>query len=248
MHRVFIEPALSAGELIELSERESHHLGRVLRVREAERVEGLDGAGHRLALVVHSLSKKSVILRVEQRQTVPELAAHITLFQAIPKGKNMEWIVEKATELGVQRIVPVLTDRTAMRPDASDRTQKVEKWTATAIDAIKQCGSAWLPRIEAPMTLSAALALAGATDLSLLGTFAEDARHPRRVIEEFSCSHGRRPKSFGVWIGPEGDFTGPELAAIRAIGAQPITLGPLVLRAETAALYALSVLNYETLS
>ncbi len=246
MHRVFIEPALSAGELIELSERESHHLGRVLRVREGERVEGLDGAGHRLGSVVHSLSKKSVILRVEQRQTVPELAAHITLFQAIPKGKNMEWIIEKATELGVRRIVPLVTDRTVIRPDASERSQRVEKWTATAIDAIKQCGSGWLPRIEAPMTLSAALAGVVATDLSFVGTFAEDARHPRRVIEEFSRSHGRQPKSFGVWIGPEGDFTAPELAAIRAIGAQPITLGPLVLRAETAALYAVSVLNYET--
>ncbi len=246
MHRVFIEPALSAHELIELSEREGHHLVRVLRAREGERVEGLDGAGHRLDAIVHSISKRSVILRVEQRQIVPELTAHITLFQAIPKGKNMEWIIEKATELGARRIVPLLTDRTMMRPDASDRRQKVEKWTATAIDAIKQCGSPWLPRIEAPLSLVAALAEAGSADLSLLGTFASDARHPRSVIEEFTKTQGRPPLSFGVWIGPEGDFTEPELASIRATGAQPITLGPLVLRAETAALYALSVLNYET--
>ncbi|MCX6883263.1 MAG: RsmE family RNA methyltransferase, partial [Verrucomicrobia bacterium] len=176
MHRVFIEPALSAHELIELSEREGHHLVRVLRAREGERVEGLDGAGHRLDAIVHSISKRSVILRVEQRQIVPELTAHITLFQAIPKGKNMEWIIEKATELGARRIVPLLTDRTMMRPDASDRRQKVEKWTATAIDAIKQCGSPWLPRIEAPLSLVAALAEAGSADLSLLGTFASDTR------------------------------------------------------------------------
>ena len=114
-----------------------------------------------------------------------------------------------------------------------------------AIEAIKQCGAAWLPKIEAPVTIEQFLARQERFELSLVGSLQTERRHPRECFEEFQTRHGRLPKTVGVWIGPEGDFTLDELKAIQASGAQPVSLGKLVLRVETAAIYCLSILNYE---
>jgi RsmE family RNA methyltransferase len=122
---------------------------------------------------------------------------------------------------------------------------KVEKWEATAIESIKQCGSAWLPRIEPPLTPQAFLARNEKNELTLIASLQGDSRHPRDRFNSFLKEHQFLPESVFVWIGPEGDFTPAEINAIRAAGALPITLGPLVLRSETAAIYCLSVINYE---
>ncbi len=246
MHRVFIDPTLATSDVIDLSERESHHLARVLRVREGEIVEGLDGCGHRVLAKVDTITKNSVTLRVQKFQKCEAMVPKISLFQAIPKGKNMEWIVEKATELGIYQIIPILSERTEVRPDKEARGRKVKKWVATAIDSIKQCGSPWLPLITEPLDISSALAISSGIDLSMVATFAKDARHPRLLMDEFARIQGKRPQAMAVWIGPEGDFTDPELTLIRRSGVHPITLGSLVLRAETAAIYSLSVLRYES--
>jgi 16S rRNA (uracil1498-N3)-methyltransferase len=129
--------------------------------------------------------------------------------------------------------------------DAEDAAVKREKWQQVAIEAIKQCGAAWLPQIEAPMTTERYLARKEKFDLSLVGSLQKERRHPRECFREFQAQHGRLPQSVGVWIGPEGDFTPEELEAIQASGALPISLGRLVLRVETAAIYCLSFLNYE---
>ena len=114
-----------------------------------------------------------------------------------------------------------------------------------AIEAIKQCGAAWLPKIETPMTIGQYLARKEILDLSLVGSLQKDRRHPRECLGEFQAKHKRLPQSVGVWIGPEGDFTPEELETIQTSGALPVSLGRLVLRVETAAIYCLSILNYE---
>jgi 16S rRNA (uracil1498-N3)-methyltransferase len=114
-----------------------------------------------------------------------------------------------------------------------------------AVEAIKQCGAAWLPKIEAPVTPAQFLARKEIFDLSLIGSLQKERRHPRECLQEFQAKHGQLPQSVGVWIGPEGDFTLEELDAIQAAGALPVSLGRLVLRVETAAIYCLSILNYE---
>ena len=110
---------------------------------------------------------------------------------------------------------------------------------------IKQSGSAWLPRIDPPVTLETFLARGEKFDLSLIGSLQPDSRHPRCWFKEFTDAHRRSPKSLCIWIGPEGDFTPSELAEVQSSGVRPITLGPLVLRCETAATYGLAVANYE---
>ncbi len=147
--------------------------------------------------------------------------------------------------MGAGRIVPLLTERVVTQLDGEGAEGKREKWQQVAIEAIKQCGAAWLPKVEAPQTISEFLARAEKIELPLVGSLQTERRHPREWIEEFQQQHGRLPRSAGVWIGPEGDFTLAELQAIEAAGAKPITLGSLTLRVETAAIYCLSFLNYE---
>ena len=163
----------------------------------------------------------------------------------MPKGKIIESIIQKAVELGARRIVPLLTEHVVTHLGEKDRADKRDKWQQVAIEAIKQCGAAWLPKIEAPMTIEQYLARKEKFDLSLVGSLQSDRRPPRECLGGFQAKHGRLPQSVGIWIGPEGDFTLDELKAIQTSGALPISLGRLVLRVETAAIYCLSILNYE---
>jgi 16S rRNA (uracil1498-N3)-methyltransferase len=186
-----------------------------------------------------------VQLAVVHQNFVPTPPHQISLLQAIPKSKLFEAIVQKATELGVSRIVPILSERVVAHLDEEDGAQKADKWRQVAVEAIKQCGSPWLPQIELPVTPKQFLARKEKFELPLVASLQSDRRHPRECFREFQSEHGRLPASVCVWIGPEGDFTPAEINAIKAEGALPITLGRLVLRTETAAVYCLSVLNYE---
>ena len=179
----------------------------------------------------------------EEFHATPTLLHH--LLQAVPKGKIIESIIQKAVELGARRIVPLLTERVVTHLDGEDAGNKRDKWQQVAVEAIKQCGAAWLPKIEAPMTIDQFRARPETFDLSLVGSLQKERRFPRECFREFQAKHQRLPQSVGVWIGPEGDFTPDELKAILAGGALPISLGRLVLRVETAAVYCLSILNYE---
>ena len=129
--------------------------------------------------------------------------------------------------------------------DEKHAARKGEKWQQVAIEGIKQCGAAWLPRVEAPVTPKEFLARAEQFELPIIASLQPGAQHPREYFQKFQAQHGRKPQSACVWIGPEGDFTADEVRAIISTGALPITLGKLVLRVETAATYCLSVLNYE---
>jgi 16S rRNA (uracil1498-N3)-methyltransferase len=172
----------------------------------------------------------------------------LTLIQALPKGKVIEEIIQKATELGVARIVPLLSERVVAHLDDSKLTRRGEQWRLVAIEAIKQCGSAWLPVLDAPQTLQAFLARRDPFDLSLIASLRPGGHHPREYFDAFRAHHRRPPDSVALWVGPEGDFSEREVIEIQAAGARPITLGRLVLRSETAAVYGLSVLSYELAS
>jgi len=245
MHRFYLPPDECRGSALTLADREAHHALRVLRVQPGERVTVLDGAGHELLCEVGATSKQTVQLRIVEKKTISPRPCQITLLQAIPKGKLIEAIIEKATELGAHRIVPILSERVTTRLDDASAAEKAEKWRLVAIEAIKQCGSAWLPRVDAPLTPHQFLARQETFDLALVGSLQADARHPRECLREFQSQQGALPRNVCVWIGPEGDFTLDELRTIQSAVAQPISLGRLVLRVETAAIYCLSFLNYE---
>jgi 16S rRNA (uracil1498-N3)-methyltransferase len=245
MHRFHLPPANCREELLRLDGGEAHHALQVLRIQRGERVTVLDGAGNELFCDVASATKNSLVLAVQERKSTPAPACAITLLVAIPKGKIIESIIQKSVELGAQRVVPLLTERVVTQLDAGGAEAKREKWQAVAIEAIKQCGAPWLPKIEAPQTIAEFLARGEKMELSLVGSLQTERRHPREWIFGFQKSHGRPPASAAAWIGPEGDFTLDELKMIEAAGAKPVTLGALTLRVETAAIYCLAFLNYE---
>ena len=241
MHRFYIAPEETGGKVLTLSSAQTHHAKTVLRIREGERVSLLDGAGHEYLCETRGSERSGLEFRVVQTNSIPPLPCQITLIQALTKGKSMDLIVQKATELGAHRIIPVISERSV--PELGE--EKVAKWMATAIESIKQCGSAWLPKIDPPRPAMAVLTEPGPWDLRLVASLQPNARHPRERCDEYRRERGSAPRSVAVWVGPEGDFTPAEIHAISGSGAWPITLGPLILRSETAAIYCLSILNYE---
>jgi len=139
----------------------------------------------------------------------------------------------------------LLTERVATRLGDREGARKAIKWQAIAIEAIKQCGSAWLPQIEPPITPKQFLARHETFELPLIASLQSDSHHPGEYFRASHAKFGRMPRSISIWVGPEGDFTPEEVASVTSSGALPISLGRLVLRTETAAIYCLSVLNYE---
>ncbi len=245
MHRFYLPPERCNGGALVLDGREAHHALHVLRLRAGDAVTVLDGAGRVFQCAVAGTGRDRMELTVKERQEFPPLPCAVTLLQAVPKGKIIESIIQKATELGVARIVPLLTARVVTHLDSESAEAKAAKWQQVAVEAIKQSGNPWLPAVEPPVTPSAYLARRETFDLALIGSLIDAPSHPRGHFEDYRHRHGRFPASLALWIGPEGDFTPDEIAATKAAGARPITLGRLVLRVETAAAYCLSVVNYE---
>jgi len=132
---------------------------------------------------------------------------------------------------------------TRIEPEAVEG--KLARWRQTAVEAIKQSGNAWLPRIDPPVTPAAVAAAKEGFDLAVIGSLLDPPRHLKERFDSFQKTHGRRPSSVAVWIGPEGDFTPAEIAMAKSAGALPISLGSIVLRCETAAIYCLSALRNE---
>ena len=245
MRRFYLPPHECQSDLLTLTGGEARHAAEVLRLRPGEDAAILDGEGREFLCRVEKVERKRIQLKILQTDVSLAPASRITLAQAVPKGKILESIIQKATELGVWRIIPLLSERVTTHLEGESVERKAEKWRQTAVEAIKQCGQRWLPKVEPPIPLPALLASAETYDLALVGSLQAGARHPREYFLGFEREHRHRPASIIAWIGPEGDFSPGELAAIEKSGAHPMTLGSLILRSETAALYTLSIINYE---
>ena len=247
MSRFYIAPQDWNLELLALDEAETHHALGVLRLAPGDKAVVFNGQGAQAEVEVAATSKHAIQLRNVGISISAPLPCQITLAQAVPKGKNMELIIQKATELGAAAIVPLLSERTVVHLEAGELAKKQEKWQSIAIEACKQCGQNWLPQIRRPETPKSFFAAKPHFDLMLIASLQPGTRHLKRVLAEFQAAHGKLPASVLVLIGPEGDFSPAEIALATASGCQPITLGQIVLRTETAAIFCLSALSYELL-
>lgn len=245
-------PAASGAALAEITlpQPETHHLVNVNRARPGDPVVAFDGRGAEwLCRLDRVEAKKSAVLRVESTSTRPPLPCALILGQGLPKGGVMDEIVRQATELGAAAIAPLATSRSEVRLDADRADKKIEKWRTTAIEAAKQCGNPFLPDIEPVLAVADFLALPRVRDaeLRLVASLHPGARPLRSVLADFRAIHAGRPPRSAAWlVGPEGDLAADEVAAALDAGWTPVSLGPLVLRCDTAAAFALSVLRCDT--
>jgi 16S rRNA (uracil1498-N3)-methyltransferase len=247
MHRFYIPPGDWHPDALQLTASEAHHCRNVLRLEPTHKVVLFNGRGHEITAEIVSIDGPEIRLRKLHESQTPPLRCRITLGQAIPKGKNMDWIVQKAVEIGAAEIAPLLSDRTVVRLDEESAASKQAKWQTVAIEAAKQCGQNWLPQVKTPQTLAEFFQDHRRFDLQLIGSLQSDAMHFKKILAEYAGEHGDRPGNVLILVGPEGDFTPAELSLARSQGCRPITLGPVVLRVETASIYCLSILSYELL-
>lgn len=234
MTRVYVDHALESGSLIELPSDTATHLVRVLRARDGDAFILFNGDGREFAATIAQVRGARVSAAVGGAQVVDrESPLAVTLLQCVPRGDRMDLVVQKATELGVARIVPILSQRSVVRLDGAQARSKAEHWRGVAVSACEQCGRNRLPAIEVPRPLLQVLGELGPQGTRLL--LDPEADSPT-VLPEIRAA-------VEVAVGPEGGFTPEELEAFAVCRFSGLRLGPRILRTETAAIAALAWLQ-----
>jgi 16S rRNA (uracil1498-N3)-methyltransferase len=237
--RVYVEAALTAGGRVDLPPDTAAHLAKVLRARAGDELILFNGDGREFNGAIEAVRGSRVAASVgDGRQMDRESPLSITLVQCIPRGDRMDFIVQKATELGVTRIVPVLSQRSVVRLDQSQAESKANHWRAVAVSACEQCGRNRLPAIEPAQPLLNYLgdSLPG-TGLRLV-LEPESAPYGSAAAQGLGRSAAIPVAEAEIAIGPEGGFAADELEAFRVAGFSQVGLGPRILRTETAAIAA----------
>lgn len=240
--RCYIDPGQWSADEMVLGDEESHHLLHVVRGREREQLLVIDGRGREALVEIIEATRKQARVKVIQQRSVPPPAIAITLIQALPREQKMDLIIQKATELGVRELVPVVSDNGVVRIKTGEDAGKLERWNKIALSAAKQSGSLWLPQIHPVMPLLDYVSAMPRFDVWMTCSLEPDAQPLRALLQHVRSTS---PEAIGVLVGPEGDLTARELAAARNAGARMISLGSQVLRSETASLYMMSILQYE---
>ncbi len=241
MIRCFLLPGRWDEGLIDLGEAESKHLSGVMRVKEGDRIELLDGEGRTgEGEVVEPHRKRTIVRLISHARSAPIEPRRI-LVQALVREQKMDWLIQKAVELGVHEIWPLQTERAVVQIRAGEAAKKTARWQAIALAACKQSGNPWMPRIAPVRTLGEALGAwpkEGAACFGALQPGAVALPDFLGPLRRNGCSR------VAMFIGPEGDFSPGEAEQLTGAGVQPVTFGPIVLRVETAAIFVLSSVQY----
>jgi 16S rRNA (uracil1498-N3)-methyltransferase len=243
--RVYVAAPVTAGKRLVVEGSAANHITRVLRLRSGEALTVFDGSGGEFGARIEEFRKDAVVVAVEQHRPLDrESPLTLTLAQGISRGERMDWIIQKATELGTSRIVPLFTKRSMVRLDERQAERKLQHWRAIAVAACEQCGRNKVPELATPIDFFDVLPAdsSGATRLLLSPT--GDLR-----IEDLQAVDGLNVgksagKSITVLIGPEGGLEDVEQEAALAAGFKAVRLGPRVLRTETAAIAALTIIQH----
>lgn len=241
MYRFFV-PAEQIGEdRAEITGDDVNHIRNVLRMAPGEKVVISSGQGMDYYCIIRDVQPECILLGIERKEAVKtELPVRIVLFQALPKADKMEWIIQKAVELGVSEIVPVRTRRSVVRLDEKKAVKKQQRWQMIAEAAAKQSGRGIVPEVHGVLSFPEALAYAKELEYRLIPyELYEDMRQTLDQVDQV-CGGS----SLGIFIGPEGGFERGEVEQAMEGGAVPISLGRRILRTETAGLALLSVLMF----
>ena len=240
MPRFYFKPDQAKAGVVTLDEKESHHAISVLRLEAGEVVGLIDGSGKQFRGIVTGRQKGRLLVALDKTQAGGiSQAIQITLAISVIRSERMEFLIQKACELGVFSIVPMLTRRSIVKLSSERWKSKIRRWEKIALESCKQCGQPTIPKITPVQSYQSFLGQAnGFYDRLLIPTLAVKGRGLAEALRE------TRPGKLLVLIGPEGDFSREEVDLAISHKAIPVGLGPLVLRSETAAIYLLSVLNF----
>ncbi len=247
MHRHRVATAELEKGVVALDHAGARHFLNVLRLKGGDEVELFDGLGASATFRLREpQGRQAELERVGAVRRAQPPRCRLVLGACVSKGKRMDWTIEKAVELGVSEIVPILSRNSVVKVEsAADAEDKRLRWERVAIDAARQCSSAFVPAISTPLPFGEALSRIAASSRMYVGALTSDAIPLRDALAR---DRGLPPPASVAWlIGPEGDFSPEEYGALRAAGASMVSLGSLVLRTETAAIYGLCVFGSEWL-
>jgi 16S rRNA (uracil1498-N3)-methyltransferase len=254
MSRFFVPKEFVKADSIYITGLEAHHILDVMRLKVSDEVVIFDGTGREYTGIVSTADRKSLEVRITSaRELGAKRGPALTLIQAIPKKDRMDYIAQKATELGVSRIIPVITGRTIPEWKDAKKSAIVERWRKIAREAAKQCGRSDLPEV-CQITEFKDVITGPVYDLKLIAALSDEAirlKDALRGTAQTAEGSSRRlnvgyfPATIAIAIGPEGDFTPAEVECASAEGFKTVSLGPRVLKSDTAGLAALSMINYE---
>lgn len=240
MPRFYVEPSQISDNEIRISGSDVNHIRNVLRMKQGDKIIICNGHGKDYYCIMNRVSEHEILAGIESvQETGTELSTRITLYQGLPKQEKMEWIIQKAVELGVAEIVPVMTRRVIVKLDDKKKEgKKLERWQAIAENASKQSGRGMIPKVRPVMSFQEAVREAGKLELNLIPyENAKGMDYTREIM------HGLKEyKTIGLFIGPEGGFEESEIEHAMVNKILPITLGRRILRTETAGLAALSMM------
>ena len=231
--RIYTEQVLVANSPLELEAGASAHIARAMRMRVGDQLTLFNGQGGEFDACVNAVEKKTVTVDIGtycDTGTESPLAIHLGI--AISRGDRMDWVVQKATELGVQRLSPLLTERTEVKLKGDRAEKKAQHWQQIAIAACEQCGRNTVPKIEPLQSLTSWVAATEADRKLVL--------HHRALAE---TANGSTPSTIALLIGPEGGLSPVEISLAQEAGYQALRLGPRVMRTETAPLAAMAILQ-----
>ncbi len=237
----FIQSTQITGQRVRITGDLAHHLRDVLRFSPGETFDVVDERRRRYRIVAENITPdhlQAEIIAVEEPSDGPPL--YLSLAQSVLKRSKMDWVVQKATEIGVAKLVPLVTERTVVRPSADRSFRQRSRWLKIAKDAAQQCGRLDIPAMEAPIDLSRLLACGADADLKLILWELETECTFRSALQA-----DRPIRSIMLVVGPEGGFSSREVTLAREAGFRVVSLGRRILRAETASISALSILQYE---
>ncbi len=241
MYHFYVEKEAVGETTIRITGGDVNHIKNVLRMKPGDEIIISDGQGREYRCMIAKITEEVLADIHETKKTESELGVRLLLFQGLPKKDKMELIIQKAVELGVSEIIPVITRRTVVQLTDKKEEKRLERWQSIAEAAAKQCGRGVVPRVAIPVKFTEALKQAASLEEILIPfELAEGMEETRQRIKEL---HGK--KSVGIFIGPEGGFEQDEITEAVTFGAHPITLGRRILRTETAGLCILSVIMFE---
>jgi len=239
--RFFVSPKQIEAGRVYLNGPDVVHIAKVLRLSAGDRLVVLDGQGKSYLAVLEQICKGEVSCAIEK-----ELAAaagallKVTLVQGIPKGDKMDLIIQKGTELGLNGLIPLLSERAVVKLEGDKLFKRRERWRRIALEAAKQCRRPDIPEISVPKSWEQALADLPPDAVALIPWEEENAESLKGFLQ-----HSKPPEEIFVFIGPEGGFSAGEVERARLHGVRPVTLGPRILRTETAGLAVLAMILYQ---